>query len=72
MAVPTKRTRRDVASSSGGVDIGGRRKYRRLDRLSVLPQYHDCGDCSWVCEFCGALFWYVERAVNVSTAAHAR
>ncbi|CAH1421952.1 unnamed protein product [Lactuca virosa] len=47
MAVPGKRTADDAASSSVVVPIGGRRKCRRLDSLSVLPQYLNCGDCSW-------------------------
>ncbi|CAH1451991.1 unnamed protein product [Lactuca virosa] len=72
MSVLSKRTRNDGASSSAAVPIGGRRKWRRLDGLPVLPQYVDCGDCSWICEYCGAFFCCVERALNISTAAHAR
>ncbi|CAI9270848.1 unnamed protein product [Lactuca saligna] len=30
----------------------------------ALPTYYDCGDCICVCEFCGALFWYIERLGN--------
>lgn len=59
-------------SSSVAVPVTGRRRCRRFEAFSVLPQYVDCGDCTWVCEFCGAFFWYVERAVNLSTSAHLR
>nr|KAJ0219574.1 hypothetical protein LSAT_V11C300123790 [Lactuca sativa] len=52
--------------------VDGPRRCRRFEAFSVLPQYVDCGDCTWVCEFCGAFFWYVERAVNLSTSAHLR
>lgn len=63
MVVPAKQTADDAASSSIVVPIGRCRKSRRLVGLSVLPHYLDCGDCSWVCEFCGVFFWYVERAL---------
>ncbi|CAI9274634.1 unnamed protein product [Lactuca saligna] len=46
--------------------------FRLVDGLSVLPEYIDNGDCSWVCEYCGAFFWYVERTPNMSTVAHPR
>ncbi|KAL7588139.1 hypothetical protein Lser_V15G39993 [Lactuca serriola] len=39
-------------------------KRSRLISSSGLPTYYDCGDCVCVCEFCGALFWYMERLRN--------
>lgn len=37
---------------------------------SLLPSYDDCGDCSFVCDFCGDLFWYVERVISLSRFGH--
>nr|KAJ0205984.1 hypothetical protein LSAT_V11C500256450 [Lactuca sativa] len=48
------------------------RRSRRLDFFSALPRYVDSGDCSCVCEFCGAYFWYLERVAMFSTPAHPR
>ena len=61
MVVPLKWTADPGASSSSAVSVGGRQKCRHLDGLSVLPQYVDCGDCTWVCEFCDAFFWYLRE-----------
>nr|KAJ0208430.1 hypothetical protein LSAT_V11C500251770 [Lactuca sativa] len=68
MAVPSKRTTDDDGSSSVPLSVGCRRRSRRLQPLSLLPDYMDCGDCTCVCAYCGALFWYIERVVNTSTA----
>ncbi|CAI9271747.1 unnamed protein product [Lactuca saligna] len=45
---------------------------QHLDFFFGLPQYVDSGDCSCVCEFCGAYFWYVERVAKFSTPTHPR
>ncbi|KAI7725389.1 hypothetical protein M8C21_007210, partial [Ambrosia artemisiifolia] len=37
-----------------------------------LPLYSDCGDCSYVCEYCSARFWYAERVLLWSRAQHPR
>lgn len=42
------------------------RKRRRLSTFLSLT-YDDCGDCSLICQFCGALFWYAERVLATST-----
>ncbi|CAI9279754.1 unnamed protein product [Lactuca saligna] len=68
----SKRNRDAGASSSSAVQIGRRRKCRRFDGLSVLPEYIDNGDCTWVCEYCSSFFWYVEKAPNMSTFTHPR
>jgi len=31
------------------------------DGLLMSSNYIDLGSCTEVCEFCGALFWYLER-----------
>ncbi|CAI9283390.1 unnamed protein product [Lactuca saligna] len=72
MSDSSKRSRDAGAASFSAVQIGRRWKCRRFDGLSVLPEYIDSGDCSWVCEYCGAFFWYVERALNMLTVAHPR
>lgn len=67
----------DCSSSASTSATGFIRNFRRKRLLSdsdasVLPIYYDCGDCDCVCEFCGALFWYVERIVNISRVGHPR
>lgn len=42
------------------------RKCQRLSTFLSLT-YDDCGDCSLICQFCGALFWYAERVLATST-----
>nr|KAJ0202362.1 hypothetical protein LSAT_V11C600340540 [Lactuca sativa] len=32
----------------------------------LLPSYEDVGDCTFICEFCGALFWFEERVIYLS------
>ncbi|XP_071728900.1 uncharacterized protein [Rutidosis leptorrhynchoides] len=32
-----------------------------FDSSAFSPLYRDCGDCTYVCSHCGALFWYDER-----------
>lgn len=56
MVVPLKRTAYEAASSSVAVPVTSRRRSRRSEGFFVLPQHVDCGDCTWVCEFCGAFF----------------
>ncbi|CAI9279766.1 unnamed protein product [Lactuca saligna] len=68
MAVPSKWRADDGGSSFVPPSVGCRRRSRRLQPLSLLPDYMDCGDCMCVCAYCGALFWYIERIVNTSTA----
>ncbi|CAI9264024.1 unnamed protein product [Lactuca saligna] len=68
MAVPAKRAA--VASSSSSASRS--RRSRHLAFFSSLPQYVDSGDCTWVCEFCGAYFWYVERVGKFSRPGHLR
>ncbi|CAI9290380.1 unnamed protein product [Lactuca saligna] len=68
MAVPSKRRADDGGSSSVPPSVSCRRRSRRLQPLSLLPDYMDCGDCTCVCAYCGALLWYIERVVNTSTA----
>ncbi|CAI9259361.1 unnamed protein product [Lactuca saligna] len=72
MSASSKKNCDPVPASSPAFQIDCPRKSRSFDRLSVLPEYIDNGDCSCVCEYCGVLFWYVERALNMSTAAHPR
>ncbi|CAI9275385.1 unnamed protein product [Lactuca saligna] len=62
-----KRSSTSVASTSGH----SRRISFPID-VDVLPVYYDCGDCSCVCEFCGALFWFTERVLRYSRVNHPR
>lgn len=66
----------DVGSSSS---VGKPRKRRQCPRLagfvppdmpSPFPFYDDLGDCSFLCEFCGAFFWYSERVLSKSQKNH--
>nr|KAJ0188794.1 hypothetical protein LSAT_V11C900457270 [Lactuca sativa] len=68
MAVQAKRTSPAATSSYAPRS----RRSRHLAFFSGLPHYVDSGDCTWVCEFCGAYFWYVERVLKFSTPAHPR
>ncbi|CAI9269479.1 unnamed protein product [Lactuca saligna] len=66
MALPAKRSSSAGASSS----LPRTRRSRHVVFFAGLPQYVDYGDCTCVCEFCGAYFWYVERALRLSMPGH--
>ncbi|CAI9290023.1 unnamed protein product [Lactuca saligna] len=66
MARRPKRLSSPGASSS----VPRTRRSRHSLFFAGLPDYVDSGDCTCVCEFCGAYFWYVERALKLSTPAH--
>ncbi|CAI9291151.1 unnamed protein product [Lactuca saligna] len=68
MALPAKRRPPPAASSS----TGWYHRTRHLASFSSVPQYVDFGDCSCVCQLCGAYLWYVERVIKLSTSGHSR
>ncbi|KAM0042136.1 hypothetical protein Hdeb2414_s0011g00374521 [Helianthus debilis subsp. tardiflorus] len=37
-----------------------------------LPSYSDCGDCTYICEHCNALFWFNERVLHAAHVRHPR
>ncbi|XP_022040220.1 uncharacterized protein LOC110942764 [Helianthus annuus] len=37
-----------------------------------LPSYSDCGDCTYICEHCSALFWFGERVLHAAHVRHPR
>ncbi|CAI9287698.1 unnamed protein product [Lactuca saligna] len=42
------------------------RAFSSSDFVRPLPTYDDSGDCSFVYQFCGALFWHGERVIRSS------
>ncbi|KAJ0495305.1 putative helitron helicase-like domain-containing protein [Helianthus annuus] len=38
----------------------------------ALPSYSDCGDCTYICEHCNALFWFNERVLHAAHVRHPR
>nr|KAJ0193558.1 hypothetical protein LSAT_V11C800431000 [Lactuca sativa] len=40
--------------------------------VPVLHVYYDCGNCSCICEFYGAIFWYNERFLYLSRTDNLR
>ncbi|CAI9303567.1 unnamed protein product [Lactuca saligna] len=67
--------RRHMASTSNTIVSCRSRRSRRsslLDDIPALPFYYDCGNCTCVCEYCGAFFWYQERVLYLSRANHPR
>ncbi|KAJ0671705.1 hypothetical protein HanOQP8_Chr13g0488661 [Helianthus annuus] len=37
-----------------------------------LPMYSDCGDCTYICEHCSALYWFAERVLHTPHVHHPR
>ncbi|KAJ0509074.1 putative helitron helicase-like domain-containing protein [Helianthus annuus] len=37
-----------------------------------LPTYSDCGDCTYICEQCSALFWFAEKVLHAPHVHHPR
>ncbi|CAI9264852.1 unnamed protein product [Lactuca saligna] len=66
MARRPKRLSSPGASSS----VPRTRRSRHSLFFAGLPDYVDSGDCTCVCEFCGACFLYVETALRLSRPGH--
>ncbi|XP_052623305.1 DNA topoisomerase 6 subunit B [Lactuca sativa] len=64
-----------VGSSSVELDVGSysvgpigsvvrrHRKSQRMQFVTLLLEYLDCGDCDCVCKFCGVYFWSNEKKI---------
>ncbi|CAI9296553.1 unnamed protein product [Lactuca saligna] len=62
-----------MASTSNTIVPRQIRRSRRSSLLVEIPAlsfYYDCGNCTCVCEYCGAYFWYQERVLYLSRANH--
>ncbi|CAI9299221.1 unnamed protein product [Lactuca saligna] len=61
-----------MASTSYTIVPRSSRRSSLLVEIPTLHVYYDCWNCSCVCEYCGAYFWYQERALYLSQANHPR
>nr|XP_043638232.1 uncharacterized protein LOC122609239 [Erigeron canadensis] len=52
----------NLSSTSTNTAYTGQQSHRQVLRA---PEYMDIRDCTYVCEFCGALFWFDERVMSV-------
>nr|XP_043629717.1 uncharacterized protein LOC122601004 [Erigeron canadensis] len=75
MSTLAKRKRNEITAESANCTIFNaidNRSFTTCTSPPNTPFYIDLGDCTCICEYCGARFWYDERCHQTSVNGHMR